>query len=215
MTVASEKAYRILRDRIFSGEYPPGHRLKERQICADLAFSRTPIREALRRLEAEGLVTIEPRRGGVVTEIDKQEAAEIFALGAVIESFAAALAATKSGPGDVAELESLTEAMSAVLQRDDASCRADYMALDSRLHAKIVDIAASRRLAAALQQVVGVPVLVQAFNRYTPEDLRQSLDQHRAIVAAIRAGDSEWAEAAMRNHIFAGRAIMLGDETIP
>lgn len=209
MTAASDKAYRVLRERIVSGTYAPGFRLKERQLCSDLAVSRTPVREALRRLETEGLVTIEPRRGAVVTEIDQDEAEEIFALGAVIESFAAGLAARKAGDDDVRQLEALIAEMTRVLAADGARCRSDYMALDSQFHAAIVTLAGSRRLGNALQQVVGVPVLVQAFHRYSREDLRQSLDQHRAIAAAIRARDPQWAESAMRAHILAGRAVML------
>ncbi len=209
MTAASDKAYRALRERIVSGAYVPGSRLKERQVCSDLAVSRTPVREALRRLETEGLVTIEPRRGAVVTEIDQEEAAEIFALGAVIESFAAGLAARKAGDDDVRELETLIAEMARVLEPGDAGSRGDYMVLDSEFHAAIVALAGSRRLGNALQQVVGVPVLVQAFHRYSRDDLRQSLEQHRAIAAAIRARDPQWAESAMRAHILSGRAVML------
>lgn len=211
MSVASEKAYRMLRDRIFSGDYAPGSRLKERQLCADLEVSRTPVREALRRLEAEGLVQIEPRRGGVVSHIDVEEAEEIFALGTVIEGFAAKMAAHKATAGAVADLERIVAAMEETLERADERCRTDYMKLDGELHGRIVAMADSRRLSAALQQVVGVPVLVQAFNRYTPEHLRQSFDQHRTLVEAIRERDAEWAESAMRYHILAGRTVMLAN----
>jgi len=211
LSVASEKAYRKLRDRIFSGDYAPGVRLKERQLCADLEVSRTPVREALRRLESEGLVQIEPRRGGVVSHIDAEEAEEIFALGAVIESFAAKMAAQKATAEGVAALDDVVAAMAAVLERGDDTCRADYMKLDGELHSRIVAMADSRRLSAALQQVVGVPVLVQAFNRYTPEHLRQSFDQHRALVDAIRERDGEWAESTMRYHILSGRTVMLSN----
>ena len=215
MTVAADKAYRVLRARIISGEYSPGARLKEREICADLDVSRTPIREALRRLEADGLVHIEPHRGGVVTEIGTEEAAEIFSLGAVMESYAARLAATRDNPEATAELDRLLEDMAGVLERQDTDAHADYMRLDSELHATIVEMASSRRLTAALQQVVGVPVLVQAFNRYSMDDLWQSHHQHRAIVAALKAGDPDWAESAMRQHMFAGRAIMMRERTGP
>lgn len=209
MSVASEKAYRMLRDRIFTGDYPPGSRLKERQLCQDLEVSRTPVREALRRLESEGLVQIEPRRGGVVSHIDTGEAEEIFALGAVIESFAAKMAAQKATAEGVAELGRIIDDMGRVLERADERCRAEYMQLDGELHGRIVAMADSRRLSAALQQVVGVPVLVQAFNRYTLEHLRQSFDQHRTLVDAIRERDGEMAESAMRYHILAGRTVML------
>ena len=213
MTVAADKAYRVLRARIISGEYKPGARLKEREICADLEVSRTPIREALRRLEADGLVSIEPHRGGIVTEISNDEAAEVFSLGAVMESYAARVAATRDNPEALGELDSLLADMKTVLESNDEDARANYMRLDSDLHATIAAMADSRRLTAALQQVVGVPVLVQAFHRYSTDDLWQSYHQHRTIVAAVKARDPEWAESAMRQHILAGRAIMLSAPT--
>lgn len=211
MKAASDKAYRMLRDRIFSGDYPPGARLKERELCADLEVSRTPVREALRRLEADGLVQIEPRRGGVVRRVDAAEVEEIFALGAVIEGFAAKLAAQKADAAGIAALEDIIGAMGEVLERRDQRCRADYMNLDGRLHAGIVALAESPRLSAALQQVVGVPLLAQALGRYSLDYLQQSLDQHRIVVEAIRQRDPEWAESAMRYHILAARTVMLAN----
>lgn len=204
-----EKAYRMLRDRIFNGEYHPGERLKEREICADLEVSRTPVREALRRLEADGLVVIEPRRGGVVADIRPQEAAEIYSLGAVLESFAAKLAASRATSEELARLDAIIGAMGEALDRNDQHTRSTYMKLDSELHGRIVDMAENRRLSAALKQIVGLPVLVKAFTRYTMEDLRQSYNQHKTIVAALHARDAEWAESAMRYHILAARAIVL------
>ncbi|WP_405228056.1 GntR family transcriptional regulator [Lentisalinibacter sediminis] len=209
MKAASDKAYRMLRDRIFSGDYPPGARLKERELCADLEVSRTPVREALRRLEADGLVQIEPRRGGVVRQVDAAEVEEIFALGAVIEGFAAKLAAQKADAAGISALEDIVDAMGEVLERGDERCRSDYMNLDGRLHARIVALAESPRLSAALQQVVGVPLLAQALGRYSLDYLQQSLDQHRVVVEAIRQRNPEWAESAMRYHILAARTVML------
>lgn len=209
MRAASDKAYRMLRDRIFSGDCPPGTRLKERELCADLEVSRTPVREALRRLEAEGLVQIQPRRGGVVRQVDPSEVEEIFALGAVIEGFGARLAAQKADRAGVSALEAIVDAMGEVLERGDERCRADYMSLDGDLHGRIVALADSPRLSSALQQVVGVPVLAQALHRYSLDYLQQSLDQHRVVVQAIRERNPEWAESAMRYHILAARTVML------
>jgi len=209
MSAATDKAYRTLRDLIFNGEYAPGARLKERQLCADLEVSRTPVREALRRLESEGLVHIEPRRGGVVSRIDAREAEEIFALGAVIESFAARTAAHKATDRQIAELEKIIAAMGETLASGDERRRTDYIRLDGELHGRIIEMADSRRLSAALHQVVGVPLLAQAFNHYSFEQLEQSFSQHRMLVDAIRERDAEWAESAMRYHVLAGRNIML------
>ena len=204
-----EKACLALRERIISGEYAPGTRLKERKICEELAMSRTPVREALRRLAADGLVTIEPRRGAVVTAISADEANEIYSLGAVLESFAAKLAATRASGSELAELERLLDAMRPLVDSPDTAARSRYMELDSRFHRAILAMAGNRRLTAVLQQIVRIPVLVQAFHRYSDDDLRQSFEQHRAIAAAIAAGEPEWAETAMRAHVLAARSIRL------
>lgn len=212
MNVTSETTYKTLRDRIFDGHYAPGSRLKEREICADLKVSRTPVREALHRLDAEGLVDLQPRRGGVVIEIGPAEAAEIFALGAVLESYAAKLAAQRAQPVDVDELDVLLNQMEQTLANDNQQTRVRYMTLDSNLHGKILEMAASPRLSNALQQTANVPILVQAFQRYSIEDLKRSYEQHRNIVGALRAGDRDWAESAMRCHILAGRGVMLPED---
>jgi DNA-binding GntR family transcriptional regulator len=208
MSVAMEKAYRALWDRILSGEFRPGDRLKERDLCADLDVSRTPVREALRRLEADGLVVIEPRRGGTVADLSPEEADEIYALGAILESYAAKLAARRARPDDLASLDAVVRRMRDVVRQDDAAARRAYLDLDRELHDRIIAMAGNRRLAAMLKQVVRLPVLVHAFQRYSVADLAQSLHDHESIVAALRAGDDEWAESAMRGHILAGRAIL-------
>lgn len=209
MSAAVDKAYSTLRNGIFSGRYRPGDRLKERDLCAELEVSRTPVREALRRLAADGLVIIEPRRGGVVAEMRPNEAAEIFSLGAVLESFAAKLAAGRATPEALAALDDILEKMAKTLRRGGRHMRSAYMELDGELHGRIVAMADNRRLTSVLNQVVSLPVLVNAFVRYSADDLRQSLNQHRTIVAALHAGDAEWAESSMRNHILAGRSVVL------
>ncbi|MDJ0657269.1 MAG: GntR family transcriptional regulator [Xanthomonadales bacterium] len=209
MSAAMEKAYVAIKEAIFSGRYGAGERLKERDICTELEVSRTPVREALRRLEADGLVRLEPRRGAVVTELGIDEANEIFSLGALLESFGAGLAARRASPDDVAALDRLLDEMSQLLQSGHDQVHLEYMRLDHDLHGRIVEIAANRRLAALLRQTVGMPVLVKSFHSYSMDDLKRSLDQHRTIVDAIRVGDTVWAEAAMRSHILVTRSLIL------
>ncbi|MDH3481454.1 MAG: GntR family transcriptional regulator [Gammaproteobacteria bacterium] len=207
MTAAVDKAYAALRQKIFSGELAAGDRLKERKICEELDVSRTPVREALRRLQADGLVVIEPNRGGVVAGINASEAAEIYSLGMLLESFGAGLAATRATEEDLTELDRIIAAMEAALRTDSPVSRSTYLELDSDLHRQIVAITGNHHLGRLIRQVVGLPVLIQAFTHYSHTDLLRSLEQHRTIVAALRAGDAEWAEAAMRAHILSGRSV--------
>ena len=202
-------AIEAIRARIVAGDYEPGARLKERDICSELAVSRTPVREALRQLAAEGLVTIEPRRGAVVTDISADEAHEIYSLGAVLESYAAKLAATRASAGDLEALSVLVGEMKATLSVMDQSARARYMTLDSQFHGEILRLAGSRHLTTVLKQTVRVPVLVKAFHHYSDDDLQQSLNQHRAILAALRAREPDWAETAMRAHVLSARSALF------
>lgn len=208
MTETVDRAYAALRDRIFSGELRAGDRLKERDVCADLKISRTPVREALRRLQADGLVDIEPRRGGIVAGISASEIDEVYSLGILLESFAARLAAQRASAADLDRLRGIIGTMDETLAGETARTRHRYLELDSELHRLIVTMAANRRLSAAVQQIVSTPVLVQAFTHYSQTDLERSLEQHRNIVAALAARDPDWAESAMRAHIHAARAIM-------
>ena len=206
MNAAVDRAYAALREKIFSGELAAGDRLKEREICDALDVSRTPVREALRKLQADGLVIIEPRRGAVVAGINANDAEEIYSLGILLEGFGAGLAARRATEEDLGELDQIIAAMEDVL-RDTPASRSAYLELDSDLHRRIVQITDNRHLAQLIRQVVGLPVLIQAFTHYSHADLKRSLQQHRTIVSALRTGDAEWAEAAMRAHILAGRSV--------
>jgi DNA-binding GntR family transcriptional regulator len=209
VTAAVDKAYAALRQKIVSGELVNGDRLKEREICTELDVSRTPVREALRLLQADGLVVIEPRRGGVVAGVSDNEAEEIYGLGILLESYGARLAATRADTDDLATLNEILAKMENALVGDTPEARSRYLELDSDLHRTIMLATGNRHLGRLIRQVVGLPVLIQAFTHYSHADLLLSLQQHRTIVAALAAGDAEWAEAAMRAHILAGRSATL------
>jgi DNA-binding GntR family transcriptional regulator len=207
MTAAVDKTYAVLREKIFSGQLAAGDRLKEREICAELEISRTPVREALRKLQADGLVIIEPRRGGVVAGINATDAEEIYSLGVLLEAFGAGLAAKRATEEDLARLDQIIDAMEDALRDDSPASHSTYLQLDSDLHRCIVQATGNRRLGQLIRQIVGLPLLIQTFTHYSHADILRSLQQHRTIVAALRAGDAEWAEAAMRAHILAGRSV--------
>jgi DNA-binding GntR family transcriptional regulator len=209
MTVAVDKAYAALREQILSGALTAGDRLKERDICADLDLSRTPVREALRKLQSDGLVEIEPRRGGVVAGISRAEAEEIYSLGILLESYGASLAAKRASDEGIILLENIIRQMETLLDDDTPASRSRYVELDSELHRSILKMTGNSRLRQIIGQVVGLPILVQAFTHYSREQLQQSMQQHRVIVAALKARDAEWAESAMRSHILSGRAATL------
>jgi DNA-binding GntR family transcriptional regulator len=206
MSQVAEKAYRELKESIRRGRLQPGDRLVERTICAELQMSRTPVREALKLLTAEGLVSRRPRRGMVVSKMSEDEVREIFEFGVVLEAFVASLAAKKRDAEHVKKLKKLIKSMDACLS-GDAVNKSRYVELDRRFHAEIAAAAGNQRLAGMLQQAMESRVLHQAFSRYGHQDCRQSLEQHRTILRAIQSGDPDWASSAMQTHILTGRAM--------
>ncbi len=203
---ASEEAYLQLRDQILDGTLKPGKSLIERDLCGQLDISRTPVREALRRLTADGLAEMRPRRSIIVSSFSEEELGEIFELGIVLESFVAGLAAQKASATDVAELEMILAKMETLLHSEAGSGSIAYAKLDQAFHDRIAQAARNPRVAQILRQTVSLRLLANLMEHYVPRDFNASLTQHRMIVQAIAAGDSEWAQSAMGNHIRTGRA---------
>lgn len=179
-----------LRGRIVSGALAPGSRLVEDQLAQALGVSRNPVREALRVLEAEGLIERSPRRGAVVATVSPAEAAKVFEVRQPLESLAARLAARKATEADVTVLrEQLARMADAVTAAPDALPR-----LNTEFHAEVYRIAGSSFLAEVMQTISWRMEWVFGQNHLVRGP--GSLQEHEGIVEAIEAGDE--AEAARR-----------------
>ncbi|MDA8062265.1 MAG: GntR family transcriptional regulator [Actinomycetota bacterium] len=208
---SAEAAYAALREGIVSGQHAGGARLEEETLAAALGVSRTPVREALRRLHAEGLVQVEPRRGARVSTWGAEELDEIFELRALVEGYGAARAATRVTEAQLAQLEDLCEAMEEAACAPGGADHALIGRLNNELHAAVHRAASSRYVAGLLTSLVQIPLVVRTFQRYQPEELARSMGHHRELVAALRAGRPEWAEAVMHAHVEAARATLRRD----
>jgi DNA-binding GntR family transcriptional regulator len=196
---ASDHAYRLIRAQILSGARTGGDWLREGDLAESIGVSRTPVREALRRLTAEGLVRYERNRGVQVAAWTTDDLDEIFSLRSVLEPWACRLAAV-SGAGDLHELDRLAHDM-------DEAARGSAVDLDritelnNRFHQLILEGSHNRRLSSVVSSVVQVPLVWQTFSHYSDADLHRSLAHHHELVAALSAGDPDWAESVMRSHI--------------
>lgn len=200
------EAYEQVRARILSGELQDGARLGEEELAEALRISRTPVREALRRLAAEGLVELLPNRGARVPRWDERDVHDIFDLRALLESHAAGRAATAPDDGLGLRLDALCEQMEAVrVQPSDVERLAKLASINREFHAAVIAGARSPRLSALVASLVHVPVIMQTFKKYSREALDRSLRHHREIVEAIRVHDGEWASSVMRAHVLAAR----------
>jgi DNA-binding GntR family transcriptional regulator len=208
---AAERAYEVIRGGILDGTFPLGARLPEEDLAARAGVSRTPVREALRQLAAEGFVTFAPNRGAQVASWSDDDLDEIFQLRALLESHAAARAARRMDASRLLALHELADGMDEAARRGTPAALDRIAALNNRFHRTILAAADSQRLHAMLDTVIVVPVVHRTFHHYTPAALSRSMHHHRELLAAFEAGDGDWAGTVMRTHVLAARAVLLGD----
>lgn len=207
---AAERAYHFIRDAILRNELCDDTHLRETDLAERIGVSRTPVRDALRRLAAEGLVEIVPNVGSRVRRWDAQALEEIFGLRAVLEGYAARLAATRLTSEQIDRLAELCERMDACVAAsgEDRSKRVALTPLNEQFHAIILGAAGNWRLETVVRQIISVPLVLRTFGRYEPDEIRRSMAHHRELVDAFRARDPDWAESVMRSHLHAGLAVM-------
>jgi DNA-binding GntR family transcriptional regulator len=205
MPTSAERAYKFIRSSILAGRYGGGARLKEQEIASALAISRTPVRDAIRRLHSDGLIEFEPNQGARVATWSKEDLVEITEMRALLESFAAELAATKISENELDELVRHTDAMQRGLEGDEP--RIDQMsAANLAFHQGIARAAGNTRLAVVLESLRLLPLVARKFALFDRASLERSVGHHREIIGALRARDAAWASAIMRAHILAARA---------
>ena len=203
---ASGTATELIRIAIVDGRLQPGARLKEKDLAEMLGISRTPVREALLLLQAEGLVEAAPNRGATVKAYTEQELADLYDLRALLEGYAARRAASRIG---AAQLEVLQQSLE---EFDDARLAQDRQAISAanlRFHFTIVEASGADRLAKVVRSAVEVPLVYRSFYLFSEEETELSEIMHRRIAAALAAGDAERAELLMKEHIFEGRDQLL------
>lgn len=198
--MASPRVRDLLEEAILEGELKPGERLRAEALAQRFGTSRTPVREALLQLEAQGLVDVEPNRGAVVRTFDRDDLQDLYELRALLEPHAAARAATRISPEDIARLEELC---------DDP----DPIVANEAFHRIIVEAADSPRLVVAMRAATGIPRTFRSHFWHDERQREESLLCHRRLVDAFRARDAQLAEAVMRMHILG--AIAFLEETWP
>ncbi|CAN5707351.1 GntR family transcriptional regulator [soil metagenome] len=187
-----------LRERIFAGELAPGSFLDEAALCEAMKISRTPLREALKVLTAEGLVRHEPRRGCFVNQVTEKDLDEIFPVIALLEGRCAFEAARNASDADLLALEALHDKLG---KHARAKRITDYYEVNHAIHEAIILLAGNRWLAQVIGDLRKILRLARLQQLHAPGRLQQSLSEHMAVFAALKARDSEGADAAMRTHL--------------
>lgn len=209
---SSTNVYGVLRQRLVQGGYPAGAPLREVELAGELGVSRTPVREALRRLSAEGLVHIEPNKGARVAPWIDADLRSTFRLRQRLEGHAAARSAELISEEGIARLEDLCERMESAARGTSPTRFEDIAMLNHDFHRVIIAAANDGRLVEVMAAVVQVALVRHMFERYNGEQLQRSFAHHRELVAALRQRDPEWAEAVMSAHIFHARAVLFPND---
>lgn len=200
-----EQVAERLRTRIYSHELAPGAWVDEQAIATEYGISRTPLREALKVLASEGLVTLKPRRGCYVTELSEQDLDEIFPIMAMLEGRCASEATAKAKDADIARLA----AIHADLERHAAADDADrFFEANQQFHDALQELAGNRWLQQLIDETRKFIKLTRRDSLNLNGRLRQSLAEHREILAAVQQRQPEKAGRLMHDHILSGRAAL-------
>ena len=190
----------FLREAIMNGRFAPGERLVERELCELLNVSRPPLREALRRLEAEKLIHIVPHRGPVVASLDATEARELYALRALLEGFAAHEFARVATDKEIAALEKTVGTLHQVANKATPDRRALLIA-KSKIYDVLLSGCGNSLITEVLQGLLSRINLLRATSFSRPERLSESMIEIDKLLAFIKARDSEGARKMATLHI--------------
>jgi DNA-binding GntR family transcriptional regulator len=209
---AVDHAVEVLRGRILAGEFAGGERLGEVELAGELGVSRTPVRQALLRLAAEGLVEIVANRGARVIARSDAELEYVFDLRARIEGLAARQSATRATAEQIELLDDIARQI-----RDHVPLRdLDTISkLNGRFHGLLIEIAGSATLGTSVSSLMHASVMARTQHSFNEEAFQRSANHHLEIVAAIRANDGVWAESVMHSHLLSARASLLGPRKRP
>lgn len=200
MSRASDRAYRIVRGMILSGELAPGEQLSEEALAMRCQVSRTPVRDALRRLESDLFVRRSESQRTFVADWSLGDVEDAFELRAILEGLAAKRAAERIEIADLERMRAHNRALHKAVTADPPDVQA-FLEHNREFHAIILKAAGSQRLASLLGKVIEQPVLWRTAQHYGRDDLMRSFDDHEELLAAFARGDGSWASSIMNSHI--------------
>lgn len=215
MSHAAEHAYRTIRESILSGEFAPNVRLKEADLVAQCGFSRTPVREALRRLASEDFVSLNRNQGAQVKAWTMNDINDLFQLRALLEGYSAARAADCI---TLIQLNKLRESIKKMAEVLASNVPADkkvegFLIHNNIVHTSIWQAAGSERLESMLGRLIDQSLVIRTARKYSLERIAQSHHHHEELLRSLTAHDAQWSESIMRSHIHAARdALLINDE---
>ena len=204
---SSERVYQALKHRILAGMVEPGTRLVELQLATEFAVSRTPVREALKRLTAEGLIRVDPVRGIVVSDVDARELEEIFVIREVLDGLAARLAAGRVSSTDLTKLHLLMDMMRDAVKSGHWE---GMVQANIKFHDVLHQAAGNERLRHLTRNLLDFVRRFSTEAFASQERAAQVLAEHEEIIRAMEARDPDLAEKVAKRHVESAREFMAG-----
>ncbi len=201
-----------VRELIYREQLRPGDWIDEAELCEQLGISRTPLREALKVLHAENLVELVSRKGCRVRELEDDELLELFPVMASLEGLCANMATQKLKSADLKMLERLHARLEAFAEQGSVD---NYYEVNREFHRAIQDLAGNRWLHRISEELRNVLGLARHRQLTKPGRLQESLQEHREIMAALRAGDADDAQRAMHKHLCSQQQALSSENEIP
>lgn len=212
METVAARIYGAIKEQIIDGRYPPGARITEQNVAAEFNSSRTPVREAMRQLVADGFALFRPNSGTVVRRWTPEEMRQIFELRAFIESEIAGYAAGRITAAEIAELARIQDNIESGGIDNGSANTGRIGQLNREFHRIIAQASHNERLVSMLASAIEVPIVQQTFRHYTPQRLARSFGHHRELIDALAAHDGAWAKSVMSSHIHAAKQTLLGEQ---
>ncbi|WP_195759886.1 GntR family transcriptional regulator [Paracoccus sp. S-4012] len=200
-----QDVYELIRGLILAGEYISGDPMPEEQLAERLQVSRTPVREAMKRLQSEGIIERRENRRAYLAEVNPVTVVDIFMVRARLEPMAAKLAASRVDEGFLAALEARIAEMETARLAAEPDLRL-YRQANEGFHWAILKQSGSGALDSTVRSVARRRITSPTFRGWTAEELERSQSHHRELLAAFRLNDPDWAEAVMTAHLHAARA---------
>lgn len=201
MSKSADKAYAIIRKAVLDGHFAPGDHLREEPLVELCGVSRTPVREAIKRLASENYVVMRPHLGGHVTNWSPQEINDIFKLRALSEGLAARRAAALITEDQIEILKTQYEIINNMLKNDAKFNVETFIAANKTFHNTILDATKSEVIKQSVSRLLSPPIVYQTAKNYTPADLLRSNAHHLELIEALESRNGDWCDAIMQTHI--------------
>jgi len=202
----SEDIAESIKTAIIKGKFKPGEKISEGELAESMGISRTPLREAFRKLENEGFIKIIPRKGAVVANLDADEAIDLYEIKSTLEGLAARLAARNMKEKDIGKLEKINEELRELIDQNDLE---SFYRVHTRFHGGFVKLCGNKRL---IQMISN---LNDHFNRFgiisltLPGQFEKAIEQHAQIIEAFKSGDQNLVEKKVKTNVMTGGRVLV------